>query len=152
MIQFLALFIGFIFVISVVLGIWLYGLLAPKPKPKAPEPSSQVLERTEFIEPVCFRRVEPFYRSQDPSWRRLMETCGRGFSQAGVRLIYFVHGTFAGNDPFQIIESIRGVAPAFSGRLLGAFEKLQHRQVKKLLKGLGQLHTRICWTVCPSPR
>lgn len=72
---------------------------------------------------IEFDEIAPFHNDsteldeQSNEWRNTMRACGRRLESAGVRAIYFVPGTFAGGDPFGVIEGLLKIFPEFSPEL-----------------------------------
>ncbi len=56
---------------------------------------------------VKFNNKDLSYENQLIEWQNLMRDCGQSFEQNNVKLVYFVHGTFLGEDPIGFKEIIR---------------------------------------------
>lgn len=93
--------------------------------------------------PFFFRSVDdsiPFHPSeiqleaQSQAWQDAMSNIGQRFDEHDVSHVYFVHGTFAGDDPFGVIPALQkifprmkaGVSSAIKLRLKRSFDRL-HR-------------------------
>ena len=65
---------------------------------------------------TCFSRSRP-PESGSAEYEQLMASVGEAYRAAGVRAIYLVHGTFAGDDPVGLIRIVERVAPGSARRL-----------------------------------
>lgn len=63
---------------------------------------------------IPFNTRQPDLCGQSPEWRAAMREIGQRFAQHRVSHIYFVHGTFAGDDPFSVIPALRRIFPKMS--------------------------------------
>lgn len=68
----------------------------------------------EFNEIVSFNKKSLKLEDQSPEWQNKMRDLGQQLKQAKVGLIYFVHGTYAGDDPFGIANLFGQINPVFS--------------------------------------
>lgn len=88
-----------------------------------------------------FKETIPFNRKniilQSPKWFHEMKTFGERMLLAKVRSVYFVHGTFAGNDPVGIISCIKAVYPKLSKTTEDQLRKLLKNNNNKLLADTG---------------
>ncbi len=66
-----------------------------------------------------------------PEWRREMQEVGERMRGARVRLAFFVHGSFVGDDPLAIAHTVEGALPALPevGRALRGFTRAQISRV-----------------------
>ena len=74
--------------------------------------------------------------AQDPAegtteWQRSMQEIGERMRGAGVRLAFFVHGSFVGDDPLAIAHTVEGALPALPGvgRALRGFTRAKISRV-----------------------
>lgn len=69
----------------------------------------------------------------DP-WKESMARNGEAMKSGNVRKVLFVHGTFAGNDPFGIYGVLKslGVSSGITDVLEGMSEKIKHRSLDDL--------------------
>lgn len=49
--------------------------------------------------------------NQLPSWLDQMENCGSAFEKSKLTQIYFIHGTFVGDDPFGLMPALKRIRP-----------------------------------------
>lgn len=71
-------------------------------------------------EPTCeWGSVRPPVPVESPSSDgiRTLADIGAAYRSAGVRAIYLVHGTFAGNDALGVIRGVSRIAPDFGAKL-----------------------------------
>ena len=62
-------------------------------------------------------RAEPGPASGSAPWQERMAHVGRTLRRAGVRAVYLMHGTFAGQDAFGLIRSLAHLFPEQAGKL-----------------------------------
>lgn len=75
-----------------------------------------------FEDIVTFNSNSRKLESQSQDWQKKMRDLGRRLKDAKVGLIYFVHGTFAGDDPLGLIKLFEQKYPYF-GKLCKVFNK-----------------------------
>mgnify|MGYP007063398360 CR=1 FL=1 len=73
------------------------------------------------------------YFSQSPYWRNQMFELGKHIKNSNVKHIVFVHGTYAGNDPFEIFTLFTGVFPIYGPILAKLSKRLMKFSTNKLL-------------------
>lgn len=78
-------------------------------------------------------RPAPPPENDSAEYEPLMASVGEAYRAAGVRAIYLVHGTFAGDDPIGLIRIVERLAPGSARRL----RELNKGFVDKLLKDNG---------------
>ena len=76
----------------------------------------------EFKDIVSFNKKSFKLEDQSPEWQSKMFNLGRQFKAAGVGLVYFVPGTFAGDDPLGLVRLFEQKYPYF-GKLCKVFNK-----------------------------
>lgn len=81
------------------------------------DPPAAPYTHTEFKEIVPFNKRYPGLEAQSPEWRDKMKGMGQQLNLFKVGLIYFLHGTFVGDDPFGAIDGIRNICPELSPKL-----------------------------------
>ncbi len=92
---------------------------------------------------IEFDEIAPFNRdsfeldAQPQEWQNQMIALGQQLENARVRYVYFVHGTFAGNDPVGIVECIKCVYPKLSTEEEENLLDLAERNVNELLSDVG---------------
>jgi len=87
-------------------------------------------------EPV-FNRLDMSYQGQGKEWQEGMRAVGRRMAASRVRLVYFVHGTFVGNDPLGVAAMLSQVMPGVAKGLGKKLQLLSKRQSDALAKDLG---------------
>ena len=96
-----------------------------------------------FFTHLDFKNTTPFNRKsfklwdQSQEWQSEMVALGQRLTQAKVKTVYFVHGTFAGNDPVGIISCIKLVYPDLSPTLEAKLRDILKKNNDKLLKDTG---------------
>lgn len=100
------LFIGLIFVVSVsilfaLILIWwrATGRQAKGQLLSEPLPSYEIKE---FDEIAPFNSKKAVWEAQDPVWQKQMRSVGQRLCDQGVGVVFFIHGTFVGSDPFDL--------------------------------------------------
>jgi len=90
--------------------------------------------------------IAPFNRElktldgQSQEWRSKMRELGQKMEQSKVRHIYFVHGTFAGNDPTGIVDLIKCVYPKLSFEWETHLRNIAKQNVNKMFTDTGNYH------------
>lgn len=64
-----------------------------------------------FTEPEPFNQAKPQVDGQSPAWRSQMARAGQVFHKVGVKHVFFLHGTFVGSDPLDLLPPLRSVLP-----------------------------------------
>ena len=90
------------------------------------QPKSAYYFRT-FQTDISFNYKNPYLDGQSPAWQKAMQSVGQSLDQHSVTHVYFVHGTFVGEDPFGLIPALRRIYPNMSP----ATELNIRRRVKK---------------------
>ncbi|MDN3511716.1 MAG: hypothetical protein NG784_10515 [Candidatus Jettenia sp.] len=82
-----------------------------------------------FCEIVPFNKKssQPTWEDQSQEWQEKMSELGQRMVHAKVGLVYFVHGTFAGDDPFGIVHAIRNAYPKLSSKLKKVNDYIKRR-------------------------
>lgn len=89
------------------------------------DPLSKSYTHKEFQEKVPWNKESCKLEDQSQEWRDKMSELGHKLDLAKIGLIYFVHGTFAGDDPFGIIHIIKcGLSPKLESKLPKIEKKL----------------------------
>lgn len=77
-------------------------------------------QRYSADEPACpWGAVRPPARADNPSSQdtQALTDARQAFRSAGVRAVYLVHGTFAGNDALGVLRGVSRIAPDFASKL-----------------------------------
>jgi hypothetical protein len=101
--------IAIIVVIALVVGYLVYKKVSPYFEPvsyKKPLVSPEKVQMLEYNPIAEFNNEDQSYSAQSYDWQYEMRECGEMMSARKLKNIIFVHGTFAGNDPFDIIHFI----------------------------------------------
>lgn len=77
---------------------------------------------------------------QADAWRERMLACGKTLTRADVRQIYFMHGTFAGSDPFNVLPPLKNLMPHLAKEWEQLIESKMKRAVDKLARDIGNFH------------
>lgn len=101
----------------------------------APRPGTFALRALDPLPPVV--REPPVLETQSPAWRTAMEDVGQRLHRAGVRQVVFVHGTFVGNDPTQVLSALEGPLSALRPELLPMLRRLCKLSSDRCLGDLG---------------
>ncbi|MFQ5991488.1 MAG: hypothetical protein ACE5NA_03525 [Nitrospiraceae bacterium] len=70
---------------------------------------------------LAYRELQPGAPADSPAWHDAMAGLGKEASQAGVRVVLFMHGTFLGTDPFgmQRLDEAGGLKRGYSRGIPG---------------------------------
>ncbi len=74
---------------------------------------------------------------QPQAWREAMAGIGRIYLGHGIRRIYLLHGTFAGNDPLGLIQLGHMMVPSMSARATTLMHRLLKSSTNFVMKDLG---------------
>lgn len=74
-------------------------------------PPKTAFEHMDFAEFTAFNRDELTWKAQSKEWREKMSQLGQTLLDNDVKSVYFVHGTFVGNDPFGTVEYLKKMYP-----------------------------------------
>ncbi|MDQ3231159.1 MAG: hypothetical protein M3Q07_05000, partial [Pseudobdellovibrionaceae bacterium] len=130
------------FVTLLLVGLGLYfwlrqpphpGRLPPRPLVPPVKLPTEVLQWTDDL---------PFHDSalldqQSPNWRKRMKRVGQTIQKSDVKQIYFLHGTFTGSDPFNVLPPLKGLMPQFAQQWEQIIENKMKRAVDKLARDIG---------------
>ena len=83
-------------------------------------------------EEVSFHAETPRVEAQSHAWQTRMLACGKVFDRQGVRCVRFLHGTFAGSDPINVLPPLRLLMPQLTGRFQGKIESLMKSTIDHL--------------------
>lgn len=90
-----------------------------------------------------FKEISPFNaqnltaEGQSPQWRERMHRVGSAMSKENLKHVYFVHGTFAGHDPWGIVETLKIIYPSIPKTLAETANRLSKKGVDQLIKDSG---------------
>lgn len=107
----------------------------PQQYDAAPLPGTFAVRALEAMPPVA--RETPVLEAQSPAWREAMGQAGLRLRRAGVRHVVFVHGTFVGHDPTQLLSALQGPLSALSPWLMPSLQRLSKLPSDRVLKDLG---------------
>jgi len=82
-------------------------------------------------------RNPPNYEFQSVEWQDAMKRCGIRLSENRVRAVYFVHGTFVGNDPVGVVSMLGNAIPVLPKSLEKTMLRIAKRPTDALTKDLG---------------
>lgn len=109
---YIAFFVPFFIVVSYV-KCDIYADLAPLEQEYVGTKPTAPYEYMEFEDIVPFNSNLRKLEDQSPEWQNKMRDLGRRLKEAKVGLIYFVHGTFAGEDPLGLVKLFEQRYPYF---------------------------------------
>jgi hypothetical protein len=101
----------------------------------APQPGTFAVRALEAMPPIA--RETPVLEAQSPTWREAMEQAGLRLRRAGVRQVIFVHGTFVGHDPTQLLAALQGPLSALGPGLMPSLQRLSKLPSDRVLGDLG---------------
>ncbi|BBM83968.1 hypothetical protein [Candidatus Uabimicrobium amorphum] len=81
------------------------------PQQYTSSPPKTAFEHMDFKEIAPFNRKELKWEAQSNDWRGSMSKLGQTLLENDVKSIYFVHGTFVGNDPFGTVAYLKKMYP-----------------------------------------
>jgi hypothetical protein len=103
-----------------------YALAVARLRASQPGPRTSKSIVTSRLEPtrIAFTRLAAEGTEQ---WRVAMEEVGARMRSAGTRLVFFVHGSFVGDDPLALARTLEGAVPVFPdlARALRGFTRAQ---------------------------
>ncbi len=88
--------------------------------PAALTPPAELVQEPLFLsfhEPLPFNREQPDLEHQSPAWRGRMLRAGQVMATMQVRHVFFLHGTFVGSDPLDLLPPLRSVFPGFHQKI-----------------------------------
>ncbi len=100
-------------------------------------PPSTFYRYLDFKDISEFNRDDKTCEGQSEEWQRQMQRLGQDFSRAKVRSVYFVHGTFAGDDPVGIVTLIKAIYPDLSPTVEDSLRDLLKKKSDTLLADSG---------------
>ncbi|MCB9229168.1 MAG: hypothetical protein H6618_06110 [Deltaproteobacteria bacterium] len=80
-----------------------------------------------FTEPVAFSEQQPVTATQSPEWLSYMQETGCLFERLKISQLVFVHGTFVGDDPFDILRFLRKLHPRLAHLLHHSIRRNKER-------------------------
>lgn len=92
-----------------------YADLGPQTYTSSPPKTS--IEHMDFEEMISFNRNDLQWSGQSKEWREKMTGFANALKENNVKSVYFVHGTFVGNDPFGTVEYLKKMYPDMSKEL-----------------------------------
>ncbi|MFE8599655.1 hypothetical protein [Archangium violaceum] len=123
-------------------GLLIAWRLRPKPAPcepqqydATPQPGTFAVRALETMPPIV--RDTPVLDAQSPGWRDAMAQTGLRLRRSGVRHVVFVHGTFVGHDPTQLLSALEGPLSALGPGLMPSLQRLSKLPSDRVLRDLG---------------
>lgn len=122
------------------------GLELRRDPPSAASPSNDALApvpKLDAISSIGFDPIAPRGTSttdlalHSEEWKTAMAAIGERFSSANVTAIVFVHGTFAGTDPFSAYTFVERVLPSIGPQLARTLRKKTRGYIGRVLGDLG---------------
>ena len=80
------------------------------------------------------------FQSQSKTWQNKMAKLGQRFQNSQVKAIVFVHGTFAGTDPFHLIHYISNLFPQMA-KIESTFHRIIKEKQNWIIGDLGNFST-----------
>jgi hypothetical protein len=127
---------------AIIAGLVVAWRLRPTPAPcqpqqydLAPQPGTFAVRALEAMPSIV--RETPVLEAQSPAWREAMAQAGLRLRRAGVRHVVFVHGTFVGHDPTQLLAALEGPLTALSPGLMPSLQRLSKLPIDRVLRDLG---------------
>jgi len=77
------------------------------------------------------------FNAQSPAWRDAMAAVGQRLDDHQVSHVYFVHGTFAGDDPFGVIPALKRIFPTMKPSVVTAIQLRLKRSFDSLHRDTG---------------
>ncbi len=113
-----------------------------KPGPIIPVQYSKQKPRVPFhilsFQDDCpFNYRNPYLDGQSHEWREEMAQIGKKLDSHSVSHVYFVHGSFVGDDPFGIIPTLRRIHPNMSPSTELNIRQKVRRGYEKITKDTG---------------
>ncbi len=136
--QILLLFFISILLIGLVLYVWLR-----RPPTEARLPPRPLVPPIKL--PTVHLKWQDDIPFQDPghlddqslSWRKRMLRVGRTLAAADVKQVYFLHGTFAGSDPLNVLPPLKNLMPQLANQWEQMIEEKMKKAVDKLARDIG---------------
>ncbi len=97
-------------------------------------PPTTPYTHVEFKERVSFNKKSLKLDDQSQEWQSKMRDLGHRLKQAKVGLIYFIHGTYAGDDPFGIANLIEQINHDFTPIVK---EFIKQNMIDKMMEDCG---------------
>ncbi|NRA44584.1 MAG: hypothetical protein HRU09_06465 [Oligoflexales bacterium] len=85
-------------------------------------------ELREYEEAAHCNDSKPIWEAQDPEWQKQMQLIGQRLYDQGVGVVFFIHGTFVGADPFDISRLLERGLPHMSKRILKKIIDIYNRK------------------------
>ncbi|HYO67539.1 MAG TPA: hypothetical protein VEU33_15795 [Archangium sp.] len=111
------------------------ALCQPQQYDAAPQPGTFAVRALEAMPPIV--RDTPVLEAQSPAWRDAMAQAGLRLRRAGVRHVVFVHGTFVGHDPTQLLSALEGPLSALGPGFMPSLQRLSKLPSDRVLRDLG---------------
>ncbi|MFK7826222.1 MAG: hypothetical protein AB8G05_18865 [Oligoflexales bacterium] len=99
-----------------------------------PTPS---FEKREYEEVAPCNSDRPVWEAQDPEWQRQMRGVGQRLSDQGVGVVFFIHGTFVGSDPFDLTRLLERGLPQINKAVLKKVVDKYNRKKDSLIGDKG---------------
>ena len=91
----------------------------------------------EYSAEAPFNYKNPYLDGQSEAWRSRMVQVGKKLDQHNVTHAYFVHGTFVGDDPFDLIPALRRIYPQMAPSVEHSIRQKIKRGYELLTKDSG---------------
>ncbi|ATB41039.1 hypothetical protein CYFUS_006501 [Cystobacter fuscus] len=111
------------------------ALCQPQQYDAAPRPGTFAVRPLEAMPSIA--RETPVLEAQSAAWREAMTQAGLRLRRAGVRHVVFVHGTFVGHDPIQLLSALQGPLSALGPGFMPSLQRLSKLPSDRLLRDLG---------------
>lgn len=124
--------------VSVVAIIWWY--IHPRDKPTVEYTSEMPTWNFSYriYQPFAvFNRANPSVSAQSDEWTFQMRACGEAIKKSNVQAIYFLHGTFVGDDPMGLVSMLKTVYPTIEKHLAAKIRRIIRRHSEFLTGDLG---------------
>ncbi len=96
--------------------------LPPTPQGYEKEHTTSTYEFLTATLPTPFNSDSTKYQDQSPEWHQAMQQEGKKLQKAGVKAALFLHGTFAGDDPFDIVHLVNSLFPSLNQDIANKFK------------------------------
>lgn len=108
-----------------------FPVIYSRRKPKVPY-FTQIADQS-----IPFNSKQCMLEAQSEAWRDAMAAIGQRLDEHKVSHVYFVHGTFAGDDPFGVIPALKRIFPRMKPGVADAIQQRMKRSFDYLNRDTG---------------
>ena len=100
-------------------------------------PKKKNFEFLDIVRSRPFNKKDKSFTGQDESWQEELKNVGEQLKKHKVGHVFLVHGTFAGDDPFDLVSMVGKTIPGMSEMIQKTIRGFVHKRQRAFFREMG---------------